>query len=723
MLVKSRIIYLFLLLITFTARAQDFSGVISLVERVTPWLKDKVIIRPVSLPAGPGKEVFRLQTINGKLLIQASSISAASTAYNYYLNNYCHQSISHCGDNLFTLKTLPPVNKVISVSSSFQYRYALNYCTYNYSMSFWKWKQWEKELDWMALNGVNLMLAVNGTEIVWQKILQDFGFTDAEIKAFIPGPAFTAWWLMGNLEGWGGPVTNTLIQQQYQLQKKILARMKVLGIEPVLQGFYGMVPVALQQKYPKAAISNQGKWVSGFQRPSILLPQDSLFKKMAASYYGHLKALYGDCKFLGGDPFHEGGTTEGINVAQSAAIIQQTMIRHFPQSTWVLQGWMGNPKDELLKGLQKDKVLVLGLRGEDENSWEKRDAYGHSKWVWCSITNFGERVGFAGKLQRLVTEPHRALQTPQGKYLQGLGIIPEGIINNPLLYDLCLKTAWEDQPNLDSMLYRYMLYRYGLADKDLYKVMQLLNETVYHDHGQFQDGPTESVFCARPDTVIKSTSSWGNRKIYYDEKKLEQALLLMQACAPKLKDKETFRFDITDMARQVIANKGQHLYDSCMAAFKRSDTGSYRQYKSRFLQLLQQQDELLSTNTYFMLGPVLQQARDLGVTAAEKQLYQYNEKMQITIWGLDTIPTTELHEYAHKEWAGILKQFYLPRWQLFFHYLDDAIAGKAATKPDYFSFERNWIQQHQQYSTQPAGDYLSIIHTITNQLSNTEKSD
>lgn len=53
---------------------------------------------------------------------------------------------------------------------------------------------------------------------------------------------FGAWWLMGNLEGWGGPVSDTLIEQQKELQQKILGRMRELGIEPVMQGFYGMVP-------------------------------------------------------------------------------------------------------------------------------------------------------------------------------------------------------------------------------------------------------------------------------------------------------------------------------------------------------------------------------------------------------------------------------------------------------------------------------------------------
>ena len=219
--------------------------------------------------------------------------------------------MSHGADNLKSLDVLPEVRPKCVIETPFQYRYALNYCTFNYSMSFYQWKDWERELDWMALHGVNLMLATMGMEIIWQKTLQQFGFTEKEILDFIPGPAYTAWWLMGNLEGWGGPVTEDMITRQMQLQKRILSRMKELGIEPVLHGFYGMVPTALQAKFPTAKIIDQGKWGGDFQRPAFLSPMDSLFTRMADVYYQNIKKIYGDFHFFEGDPFHEGGNSAG----------------------------------------------------------------------------------------------------------------------------------------------------------------------------------------------------------------------------------------------------------------------------------------------------------------------------------------------------------------------------------------------------------------------------
>lgn len=94
----------------------------------------------------------------------------------------------------------------------------------------------------MATQGVNLLLSGIGTEAVWQKWMEKYGYTFAEIQKFIPGPAYTAWWLMGNLEGEGARCQE-YINGWVELQKKIIARAKELGMSVVLQGFAGFVPL------------------------------------------------------------------------------------------------------------------------------------------------------------------------------------------------------------------------------------------------------------------------------------------------------------------------------------------------------------------------------------------------------------------------------------------------------------------------------------------------
>lgn len=40
------------------------------------------------------------------------------------------------------------------------------------SFAWWDWERWEKEIDWMALQGVNLPLAFTGQEAIWQKVFK-----------------------------------------------------------------------------------------------------------------------------------------------------------------------------------------------------------------------------------------------------------------------------------------------------------------------------------------------------------------------------------------------------------------------------------------------------------------------------------------------------------------------------------------------------------------------
>ncbi len=667
--------------------AQDFRGVAELTQRVAPWTKDKIVFHSLESAV---HDRFELETVKDQLHIYATTPSAAAMGFNYYLNKYCHQMMSHGADNLRSLDVLPEVRPKCIIETPFQYRYALNYCTFNYSMSFYQWNDWERELDWMALHGVNLMLATTGMEIIWQKTLEPFGFSEKEILDFIPGPAYTAWWLMGNLEGWGGPVTEDMISRQMQLQKRILSRMKELGIEPVLQGFYGMVPTTLQAKFPAAKIFDQGKWGGGFQRPAFLSPMDSLFTRMADVYYRNIKNIYGDFHFFEGDPFHEGGTSTGMDVTSSAKAIQFQMQKQFPGSTWVLMAWGENPVDALVNGIQKDRMLVLELNGENPDNWAKTNATGNIPWIWCSINNYGETTGLKGNLDCVLQDPRRSLHMPHGKDLKGIGLAAEGILNNPVFYELLLTHAWGPAKSTDSLLHDYMKYRYGKEDDDLYSGLIMLSKSVYSSE---RDGGTESVFAARPNKEVKSVSTWGSTKIGYDRRVLENALQVYLKAAGRFSQSETFQYDITEIAGQVLANQGQRAYDSAMLYFNQKEKSKYNYFKNEFFHLLDLQEQLMSTNKNRMVGTWLNQARNFGRTDYEKNLAERNARMQITIWGPDTNPATDLHDYAYKEWSGLIKDLYRVRWKLFFDQLDNEMAGKPAQKIDYFAAELKWANE------------------------------
>lgn len=56
----------------------------------------------------------------------------------------------------------------------YKQRSEAEYSSWSFADSYvwWDWDRWEKEVDWMALQGVNLPLAFTGQETIWQKVFK-----------------------------------------------------------------------------------------------------------------------------------------------------------------------------------------------------------------------------------------------------------------------------------------------------------------------------------------------------------------------------------------------------------------------------------------------------------------------------------------------------------------------------------------------------------------------
>lgn len=92
------------------------------------------------------------------------------------------------------------------VESPFENHYLYNVCTYGYSMPYWDWERWEKEIDWMAVHGINMPLALVGYEGIMYRVWKKMGLTDDEINQYFVGPAHLPWMRMGNVSGIDGPL-------------------------------------------------------------------------------------------------------------------------------------------------------------------------------------------------------------------------------------------------------------------------------------------------------------------------------------------------------------------------------------------------------------------------------------------------------------------------------------------------------------------------------------
>ena len=209
------------------AKASPITG---LLERIAPGASDKFKIEMQRSDT----DFFELDQAGDKVVVRGNSYVSLATGIHWYLKYYAGIHLSWNGMKAALPDVLPPVAHRERHETNLKDRYYLNYCTFSYSMAFWDWERWEQEIDWMALHGINVPLALVGTDAVWRNVLLRLGYSRDEANAFVAGPAFQAWWLMNNLEGWGGPNSDRWYEDRVALQKKILKRMKEWGIKPVL---------------------------------------------------------------------------------------------------------------------------------------------------------------------------------------------------------------------------------------------------------------------------------------------------------------------------------------------------------------------------------------------------------------------------------------------------------------------------------------------------------
>ena len=552
------LISLFLLGVTLYA-----SPITGLLERIDKGASRKFVIERLK----GEKDFFELDQKGNKVVVRGNNYVSIATGINWYLKYYAGINLSWNGMQADLPEVLPPVLKKERHETDLKLRYDFNYCTFSYSMAFWDWKRWEQEIDWMALHGINLPLAMVGTDVVWKNVLEELGYTREEINAFIAGPGFQAWWLMNNLEGWGGPNPDSWYERQEELQKRILKRMREYGIEPVLPGYSGMVPHNAKDRLG-LNVADPGRW-NGYPRPAFLQPTDPQFERIAALYYREMTRLYGKVSYYSMDPFHEGGNTSGVDLEAAGKAIWKAMKQANPRAAWVVQAWGANPRPQMIRNLPAGDMVVLDLFsesrpqwGDPASSWYRKEGFGQHDWLFCMLLNYGGNVGLHGKMAHLIEEFYKAKDSSFGKTLKGVGMTMEGIENNPVMYELLCELPWREQRfSKDEWLEGYLKARYGKSDSQVSQAWMLLSNTIYNcPAASTQQGTHESILCARPSWKAYQVSSWSEMSDYYDPADVIRAAGMMVDAAERFRGNNNFEYDLVDIDRQAVAEKGRLKY-------------------------------------------------------------------------------------------------------------------------------------------------------------------
>ncbi|XP_034050291.1 alpha-N-acetylglucosaminidase-like [Thalassophryne amazonica] len=668
-----------------------------------------------------GLDVCELRSAGDRLTVTGSSgVAAASGLYSYF-KHFCNCHVSWSGDQLDLPRPLPKVSGILRISTPHRFRYYQNVCTYSYSFVWWDWPRWEREIDWMALNGINLPLAFTGQEALWQEVYRALGLNQSEIEDFFAGPAFLAWNRMGNMFRFGGPLPQSWHVNQLLLQFKILKRMRSFGMIPVLPAFSGNIPEGILRLFPEAKVTRLGPWANfncSMSCSYMLDPRDPLFLKIGSLYLSQVVKEFGTDHIYNTDNFNE-MTPPSSDPAYLSAVshsVFASMTSVDPQAIWLMQGWLffsdqafWKPEQiqALLHGVPLGRMIILDLFAETEPIYSyTKSFYGHT-FIWCMLQNFGGSNGLFGTVERINSGPFKALSFPNSTMV-GIGMTPEGIEQNPVMFELMSELAWLKEPvNLTKWASLYSVRRYGSMHENLTTAWKLLFSSVYNC-----TVPHYINYNLSP--VVRRPSLHMHTGIWYDPAYLYKAWKLFIEEAPSLMSKETFQYDLVDVTRQAIELLTISFYHSIVDAFQRKNLTELMAAGSVLvLDLLPELNRLLNTNRNFLLGVWLERARSLSVDEKEAQLYDMNARNQLTLWG----PDGEILDYANKEWGGLIEDYYAQRWGLFVQTLVKCLNSGQPFDQDAFNkavfqIEKGFIYNGRKYPTKPQGDPYETAHRI-----------
>lgn len=644
------------------------------------------------------KPAYRVSGSSGTVTVQGNSAVAICRGVYKYLRDSCHCMVTWSGQNLKLPVRLPDQIET-EVASPYQFVQYYNTCTFGYSTAFWDWARWEREIDWMALHGINMPLAMEGQEAVWRSVWNQMGLPQAELVLSSVGPAYLPWFRMGNITHFDGPLSDDWIDKKAALQRKILDRMRELEMVPVVPGFAGFVPDGFTLVRPDAKTFTE-LWMEGMPRLSrtfILDPGNSeIYREIGSCFIREYKKMFGPTRYYLADVFNELKAPVSVDHRyQDLASFSRSVFGGInggdPEGVWVMQGWLFRNQPEFwdeksiaafLSSVPDDRMIILDISNDAQaqnkvtdptagNTWKSRGAFYGKHWINGMIHTFGGNNNVKGNLLLMCTQPATVLVSEGKGNLIGWGMDPEGIENNEVVYELMTDIGWSNSLiDLKNWISGYCHARYGACPSEMDTAWSLLLNSAYSWHPTWN---SQHAWQGRP-TLNPIAQGVETGTLF------QKATWYFLACGEQLSGNRLYVNDLIELTAQTCGGWVDRRLQAACEAHKMEQHNLRDQAAEEALEMLLRIDGLVNVRPDRRLETWATSARRWGGSEEEKARYDADSRRLITCWGWES-----LYDYASRVWAGLIRDYYLQRWKVFFASLKQ---GKA---PALDTWEEEWL--------------------------------
>lgn len=693
-----RLILLFLSIVLVTAcKNPEVRTAEKLLSRVAPSLKSKVEFRAIE----SDHDVYELDGRSGKIVISGNNANSMAVGLNRYLTDYCKTNVSWYNFNPVVIPDVVPVpDTLLRADAVVPDRFFLNYCTFGYTMPWWDWAQWERFIDWMALNGINMPLAITGQEAVWEKVWEKFGLSREQIRAFFVGPAHLPWQRMCNLDRWEGPLPQEWIDSQAELQKRIVKRERELGMRPVMPAFAGHIPAELAEVQPGIDTSRVSYW-GGFAdeyRCTFLSPMDPLYEQIQKDFLEEQTRLYGTSHIYGIDPFNEidSPSWDPETLAAYSEHIFESVTAVDPEAVWLQMAWLfyadqthWTPENirAYLTAVPQGRMILLDYYCEFLQLWKDTEGFYGQPYIWCYLGNFGGNTMIEGDMKDISAKIAET-RADGGSNFAGIGSTLEGFGVNEPVYQFLLSKAWDsglgDKQWLDNMADA----RFGGVSENYRRAWEILYEEIYNSTPR-----TGRATLTNAHPTFEGRWHWTTQyDISYDNERLGEALSLMKSVQS---DRDDYKFDVVNLERQYLGNTFALARDEFAKAYRSGNLAALDAASAKMTDILDCMDAILATRPEFTLEQWVSDARRMGDTPELKDYYEKNARTLISVWG----DSYSLTDYANRNLSGLTSTYYKQRWMMFISAAREALVKGVEFDQKQFDadirrFEESWPLMH-----------------------------
>lgn len=640
--------------------------ILALVNRITPKIADKFKFEVID--DDNGHDVCEFYGEDGKIVIRGNNNVALAHAYGNYIEQYCNTYITHCGSDMIDVSLAPLPREHFKKTILHNKRVYLDYITSSNSTWMWNWKRWEKEIDFMAMQGINMALNIVGNDAILYNTLVRIGLSERSAAYFVSGPAFYAWQITGKIDMYIPRNDFTSYDEQLTLAKKIFNRMNELDISPILSSFNGQISKKIIKLFGKVKNYKNEQWADfpTTYKTDIL---DNCFKKIFSEYMFFQeenigKADYYMCNYLcnfnakTGKPKYMRSIGSEFDRLMNFCVDSDHPCVVFPSDGY---------NRFFLEGISKCDKLVLDLDGSQHDVTNFFDG---NDCVIGNSHNNSSHISLRGDVHKLVKNEYLKIYKEHDN-VKGVGFFPELLEQNPFYHELMFKImTCSGKQNLSDFIKDYSVGRYGEENENIIEAYNILIRTCYSEKNSETD--IGSAMCARPAPMLRHTAPYDKIEVAYDNKELFECIRLLLNSKNKT---HNMLYTLVFVVRQALDNYAYEIYKTIMDSYLSRDKQTFDENSRKFLDVFYDLDELLrsleETNSY----AIFQKLKSGCKNDQDEISTTLNYLASHTIWGPLTLDC-QRYDCCWIVLSDFIVEYYASRWEKFFEYLSNNFGKK-----------------------------------------------